>query len=40
MSDDRGRVTLQVHPASKDIADTSDNKPAAVRAKESQKNNP
>ncbi len=33
MSDDRVRVTLQVHPASKDIADTSDDKPAAVRAK-------
>ena len=33
MSDGRVRVTLQVHPASEGIADTSDDKPAAVRAK-------
>ena len=31
MSDDRGTVTLQVHPASQVIAGTSEDKPAAVR---------
>ena len=33
MGDDRVRVPLQVHPASHDIASTSDDKPAAVRVK-------
>jgi hypothetical protein len=33
MSDDPVRVTLQVHPASKDIASMSDDKPAALSAK-------